>query len=147
NCKFVRLLHENAARTNAEETEQSESTGQAVRKHAKDFSTDQAKLNDQLPPSVRELLNQAIAVNSTAFQDTNSETGEITFVGSKTETALLAFAADLGWAEFQTVRNAAEVVQMVPFSSERKAMGVVVKLASGGYRFYAKGASEILSKK
>jgi Ca2+-transporting ATPase len=36
---------------------------------------------------------------------------------------------------------------MIPFSSERKAMGVVIKLPSGQYRFYAKGASEILSKR
>ncbi|KAF6754524.1 calcium-transporting ATPase [Ephemerocybe angulata] len=147
NCKFVRLLHENAARSNAGETEQSASTGQVVRKHEEDFSVDQAKLNETLPPSIRDLFNEAISVNSTAFQDTHPETGEIIFVGSKTETALLQFAADLNWADFKTTRDQAEVIQMVPFSSERKAMGTVVKLTSGGYRFYAKGASEILSKR
>lgn len=147
NCKFVRLLHENAARTNAEETEQSSSTGQTVRKHHSDFSVDQSELNDSIPPAVRHLFNEAIAVNSTAFQDTNAETGEVTFVGSKTETALLKFAQDLGWADFEATRKAAQVVQMIPFSSERKAMGVVVKLADNRYRFYAKGASEILSKR
>jgi len=145
-CKFVRLLHENAARSNVDETEQT-SSGQAVRKHSEDFAIDQAKLNDALPPSARELLNEAICINSTAFQDTNPETGEVTFVGSKTETALLQFAADLGWGDFQEVRNGAKVIQMVPFSSERKAMGVVVERPSGGFRFYSKGASEILSKK
>lgn len=36
---------------------------------------------------------------------------------------------------------------MIPFSSERKAMGVAVKLTTGKYRVYFKGASEILSKK
>lgn len=147
NCKFVRHLHENAARSNADETEQSQSTGQTVRKHADDFSIDQAQLNDALSPAVRELFNEAIAVNSTAFQDTNPETGEIVFVGSKTETALLQFAADLGWRDFKSTRDAATVIQMIPFSSERKAMGVVIQLPSGQYRFYAKGASEILSKR
>ncbi|KDN36654.1 hypothetical protein RSAG8_10696, partial [Rhizoctonia solani AG-8 WAC10335] len=34
---------------------------------------------------------------------------------------------------------------MIPFSSERKAMGVVVRIPSGGYRFYLKGASEIIT--
>jgi Ca2+-transporting ATPase len=147
NCKFVRLLHENATRTNAEETEQSSSTGQTVRKHNEDFSVDQSQLNDSIPPAVRHLFNEAIAVNSTAFQDTNAETGEVTFVGSKMETALLKFAQDLGWADFESTRKGAQVVQMIPFSSERKAMGVVVKLSDGWYRFCAKGASEILSKR
>jgi Ca2+-transporting ATPase len=36
-------------------------------------------------------------------------------------------------------------VQVIPFSSERKAMGAVVK-TDHGYRFYVKGASEILTK-
>lgn len=145
NCKFVRLLGENAKRTNAEETEQTD--GETVRKHADDFSVDQSELNDSLPPTVRHLFNEAIAVNSTAFQDTDRETGEVIFVGSKTETALLKFAQDLKWADFETTRKSAQVIQMIPFSSERKAMGVVVKLPNGQYRFYSKGASEILSKR
>jgi Ca2+-transporting ATPase len=36
---------------------------------------------------------------------------------------------------------------MIPFSSERKSMGVVIKRSSGGYRAYFKGACEILAKK
>ena len=36
---------------------------------------------------------------------------------------------------------------MIPFSSERKAMGVVVRLPSGRHRLFLKGASEILTKK
>lgn len=36
---------------------------------------------------------------------------------------------------------------MIPFSSERKAMGVVVRLRSGRHRLFLKGASEILTKK
>ena len=35
--------------------------------------------------------------------------------------------------DFRQVRNAAEVVQMTPFSSERKAIGVVVKAEQGKY--------------
>lgn len=146
-CKFVRRLRENATRTNAEETEQLESTGQAVRKHANDFSVDQSELNDTLPSSVQHLFNEAIAVNSTAFQDKNPETGQAIFVGSKTETALLKFAQDLKWADFDATRRAAQVIQIISFSSERKAMGVIIKTPNGQYRFYAKGASEILSKR
>ncbi|TFK28173.1 calcium-transporting ATPase [Coprinopsis marcescibilis] len=146
-CKFVRQLDQNAARTNADETEQSKSTGEVTRKDRDDFSIDQGHLNDALPPVVRDLFNEAISVNSTAFQDVHPESGEKIFVGSKTETALLQFAKELGWRDFKETRDSAVVVQMVPFSSERKAMGVVVKRPDGGYRFYSKGASEILSRR
>ncbi|KAG2070799.1 HAD-like protein [Suillus decipiens] len=94
-------------------------------------------LNTVLTPSLRSLFNVAIAVNSTAFEDVEKESGERVFVGNKTETALLNLAKDLG--------HAARVVQMIPFSSERKAMCVVVK-TDHGYRFHVKGASEILTK-
>ncbi len=139
-AKFVRKLDENAARTNANDND-------VTRKHHQDFSVDQSNLNSVLSPQVRDLFNEAIAVNSTAFQDTDPESGEIIFIGSKTETALLQFAQELKWNDFQKTRDAAEVVQMIPFSSERKSMGVVIRLPGGGHRAYFKGASEILAKK
>lgn len=143
--KFVRKLNQNAARTNANDNKKS--TSDVTRKHHEDFSIDQVDLNNVLSPQVRDLFNEAIAVNSTAFQDTDPETGEIIFIGSKTETALLQFAQELKWNDFQKTRDAADIVQMIPFSSERKSMGVVVHLPGGGYRAYFKGASEILAKK
>ncbi|KAJ6544760.1 calcium-transporting ATPase [Mycena vulgaris] len=138
-AKFVRRLEENEARTNVDEP--------GVRKHPNDFSLDQTQLSTALSPQLRDLFNEAIAVNSTAFQDASPETGEPIFIGSKTETALLQFAQELKWPDFKTTRDAATVVQMIPFSSERKAMGVVVKTKQGRFRLYLKGASEILSKK
>ena len=77
----------------------------------------------------------------------NAETGEVTFMGSKTEATLLEFAQDLGWANFESTQKGAHIIQMIPFSSERKAMGVVVKLSDDWYHFCTKGASEILSKR
>ena len=41
----------------------------------------------------------------------------------------MKLAKELGWADYKKTRDAAAVVQMIPFSSERKAMGIVVKLA------------------
>ncbi|KAJ7773167.1 Ca-transporting ATPase, partial [Mycena metata] len=140
--KFVRHIERNVARTNANDPNEA-----GVRKHANDFSVDQAQLNTILSPQLQTLFNEAIAVNSTAFEDTSPETGETIFVGSKTEMALLQFAQEMRWPNFRTTRDAAIVVQMIPFSRERKAMGVVVKTASGKFRLYLKGASEILSKK
>ena len=145
--KFVRQLEENAARTNADE-KTDERTETRERKHKDDFSIDQAQLNTILPSALRRLFNEAIAVNSTAFEDVDPESGEVVFVGSKTETALLTFAKELGWADFRKTRDHADVVQMIPFSSERKSMGVAVRKESGKrYRVFFKGASEILSKK
>lgn len=139
-AKFVRHLNDDAGRSNAEDTNE-------TRKNDEDFPIDQSNLNEVLSPQLRDLFNEAIAVNSTAFEDTEPETGESIFVGSKTEIALLQFAKDLGWPKFHETRESAEIIQLDPFSSERKAMGVVIKLAGGSYRFYAKGASEILSSK
>ncbi|KAI0067278.1 calcium-translocating P-type ATPase [Artomyces pyxidatus] len=140
-AKFVRQFDENQTRSNVdEERERSE------RKHTLDFSLDLTKLDRTLTPQLRELFNSAIAVNSTAFED-RDETGTTVFIGSKTETALLKFAKELGWANYKETRDSAEIVQMIPFSSERKAMGVVVTLPGGRKRLYLKGASEILTEK
>jgi len=84
-------------------------------------------------------------VNSTAFEDDERDTGGYVFVGSKTETALLNFAKELGWPNYKEMRNAAQIIQIIPFSSEQKAIDAVVKLVHG-YRLYVKGASEILTK-
>ncbi|KAJ7592992.1 Ca-transporting ATPase [Mycena floridula] len=138
-AKFVRKLDENQSRTNADEA--------GSRKHVDDFSLDQSQLNTVLPPQLQTLFNEALSVNSTAFRDEDDENGNVVFVGSKTETALLKFAHELQWAPFNDVRSSAKVVQMVPFSSERKAMGVVMKIGESKWRLHLKGASEILSKK
>jgi Ca2+-transporting ATPase len=132
--KFVRELSSNAERTNAGEVENARD----------DFSFDMTEFNQVASPELQTLLNEAICINSTAFEDTN-EKGELEFVGSKTETALLRFAKDLNWADYKKVREGADIVQMIPFSSELKAMGVVVRVGQK-YRLYAKGASEILTK-
>ena len=146
-AKFVQRLEDNQARTNANEQAGVKET--PGKKHPKDFSIDQSNLNTVLSPALRKLFNEAIAINSTAFEDENPETGVIEFVGSKTETALLKFAKELGWADYREARARTEddIVQMIPFSSERKAMGVVIKMHDGRYRLYIKGASEILTKK
>jgi Ca2+-transporting ATPase len=147
-AKFVHRLEDNYTRSNAEEEEEGCDSPQpkGTRKHPDDFSLDETELNNVLSPQLQGLLNAAIAINSTAFRDTDSATGISKFVGSNTEAALLLFASRLGWPDFKKVRDEAEVVQVFPFSSQRKAMGVVVKLGRGRWRFYLKGASEILTK-
>ena len=135
--KFVREISDNASRSNANEVEGDKAQRQ-------DFAFDMSAMNDVASPALQTIFNEAICINSTAFEDTD-EDGNTDFVGSKTETALLRFAKDLGWADYRKVREGAEIVEMIPFSSELKAMGVVIK-RDGGYRLYLKGASEILTK-
>ncbi|ELU40116.1 cation-transporting atpase fungi [Rhizoctonia solani AG-1 IA] len=145
-CKFVQRLSENEGRQNVDRViEDQEAGSQRNRDHKDDFPLEMTQLNDVVREPLRSLFNEALAVNSTAFEDKNPETGELEFVGSKTETALLRFAKDLKWAPYQQTRSGADIIQMIPFSSERKAMGVVVRIPSGGYRLYLKGASEIIT--
>lgn len=99
-----------------------------------------------LAQSVKDLWKDSIAINSTAFE-TDKE-GDQTFVGSKTETALLDFAREyLGMEHVSVERSNVQVVQMIPFDSSRKCMGMAIKLKDGkGYRLVVKGASEIMLK-
>lgn len=100
----------------------------------------------RLSPAVKTIFLQSCALNSTAFE--GEEDGNFAFIGSKTETALLTMAKDqLGMGPVAEERAGVEVVQLIPFDSDRKCMGVVIRLASGTYRLLVKGAAEILLKK
>ena len=163
-AKFVQKLEENSQRTNAGE-ELEEMLEQQERRctHPDDFSLDETELNGILSPALRRCFNEAICVNSTAFEDIDADKEQVRaasgnarkkgeepkkiFVGSKTEAALLKFAKDNGWEDYAKVRSEAEVLQMIPFSSARKAMGIVVKREDGSARLYLKGVGEILRRK
>ena len=101
------------------------------------------KFTDILDENARDLFKESIAINSTAFE--GEVDGVETFVGSKTETALLEFARQhLGMGPVNEERENAHIVQLVPFDSGRKCMAVVIQLDNGRYRMLVKGASEIL---
>ncbi|KAK2627109.1 hypothetical protein QTJ16_003075 [Diplocarpon rosae] len=96
----------------------------------------------KIPKDMRDLVVQSIAVNSTAFEGT--EDGVPTFIGSKTEMALLNFAKDhFAMDTLGQERANVEIVQLFPFDSNKKCMGVVIKHGSQ-YRLFVKGASEIV---
>lgn len=104
-----------------------------------------AEVVKTLDNDVKDLLLQSIALNSTAFEGLVD--GEQTFIGSKTETALLIFGRDsLGMGPVGEERSNAEILQLIPFDSGRKCMGVVIRKKDGGARLLVKGASEILLK-
>jgi P-type Ca2+ transporter type 2C len=100
-----------------------------------------------LPSGMKTLLIQSIAINSTAFEGMDAN-GAKEFIGSKTETALLELAQTyLGMDDLSTERHSISVLQLFPFNSEQKCMGVLVKYQGDGstkYRLLVKGASEML---
>ncbi|RGP77654.1 ca2+-transporting atpase [Fusarium longipes] len=99
-----------------------------------------------LSKPVKDILLKSIAINSTAFE--GEVDGEKTFIGSKTETALLILAkAHLGMGPVSEERENAKILQLIPFDSGRKCMGVVVQGPNGSARLYIKGASEIILTK
>ena len=100
----------------------------------------------ELSPAVKELFIQSIAINSTAFE--GEEDGKPTYIGSKTETALLVLAKEyLGIGPVAEERAVSKVIQLIPFDSNRKCMGVVLRLSSGTYRLLVKGAAELMLTK
>jgi Ca2+-transporting ATPase len=136
-AKFMRRLEERRERTGSEAQSNS---------NAKDFDIDLANLDAVLPHPVKDLFNAAIAINSTAVEGVDPESGAPVFIGNKTESALLGFAKELGWPNYRDSLDSAEIIQMIPFDSNSELMGCVVRLPDGSHRLFVKGASEILAR-
>jgi P-type Ca2+ transporter type 2C len=99
-----------------------------------------------LDPRVRTLLCEGIAVNSTAYED-KTRNAEDHFVGSKTEVVLLEFLQKLEGPPYQDIRRNSKILDVIPFSSDRKRMSTVIELPNGRRRLYCKGAAEIVLKR
>lgn len=99
----------------------------------------------ELPQASKQLIVKSVALNSTAFEE--EKDGKREFVGSKTEVAMLQLAKDYLGMNTREERANAEIVQVFPFESARKCMGVVYREPSSiGYRLLVKGAAEMLLK-
>ncbi|KAL4810503.1 hypothetical protein BDV18DRAFT_131132 [Aspergillus unguis] len=108
-------------------------------------SVSAAELFKTSPQGARDLLVKSIALNSTAFEEDKGGSKE--FIGSKTEVALLQLARDYLGMDVTTERASATTVQLIPFGSARKCMGVVYRVSDGQYRLLVKGAAEIMVDK
>ena len=117
----------------------------------KGFSQDEstsmsaAELLKICPREAQDLLVKSIALNSTAFEEVKEGTKD--FIGSKTEVALLQLARDYLGMDVATERASATIIQLIPFDSARKCMGVVYQVADGHYRLLVKGAAEMMVDK
>jgi Ca2+-transporting ATPase len=101
-----------------------------------------ATMFQKLSTEIKELLRLSISLNSTAFD--GEEKGVQTFIGSKTEVAMLTLAKEnLGLDNLASERASYKIKQLIPFDSSRKCMGIVIK-HNGGYRLLVKGAAEIM---
>lgn len=90
------------------------------------------------------LLEEGIAVNSTASLD-HSNPKNLTVLGNPTEGALLLWLDKAG-VDYRILREDTNIVEELPFSTERKYMATVVKSAMlpGKKILYVKGAPEIV---
>ena len=90
------------------------------------------------------LARETIAVNSTASLDF-SDDHHPTALGNPTEGALLLWLNDQGY-DYRQLRTEAEVIDELPFSTERKCMGTLVRSAQlpGKTILYIKGATDII---
>ncbi|KAJ3275348.1 Calcium-transporting ATPase 10, plasma membrane-type [Terramyces sp. JEL0728] len=118
------------------------------------------KENPEKMPKVLALVAKSLNVNSTAGLTINHE-GKAVIEGSKTEIAILDYLTKLGYP-YDVDRKSAKISTIVPFSSQRKRMSCIVKLANdSGFEetlgltksdqpeiefIFVKGASEIVFK-
>ena len=81
---------------------------------------------------------EQLAANTTAFLDQNGKA-----IGNPTEGALLLWLRDHD-IDYRTVRNRVEIIDQIPFSTERKYMATLLRSADGTRKLYVKGAPEIV---
>lgn len=90
------------------------------------------------------IIKEGIVLNSTATLDLKNPSRP-SVLGNPTEGALLLWLHNMG-INYMKLKDAAEVVEELPFSTERKYMATVVKSAfiQGKNILYVKGAPEIV---
>jgi Ca2+-transporting ATPase len=122
-------------------------TGTLTQNQMKVWSYDFFSHNDCLAKNQKshssDIIYEGIAVNSTAYLDC-SDASKVKVLGNPTEGALLLWLHDshIGYLE---LRENAEVLEQLPFSTERKYMATMVKSPLLNKKvLYVKGAPEIV---
>ncbi|MCL1932420.1 MAG: calcium-translocating P-type ATPase, PMCA-type [Candidatus Azobacteroides sp.] len=92
---------------------------------------------------ITNIIKEGISVNSTAYLD-YSDSAKIKALGNPTEGALLLWLHDNG-INYLPLREDAEIVEQLTFSTERKYMATIVRSPLLGKKvLYVKGAPEIV---
>lgn len=105
------------------------------------MKVDEIKIYDE---KIQEnIIHEGMAVNSTASIDFSEKKPQV--LGNPTEGALLLWLNGKG-VDYRDLREAAKVIEELPFSTERKFMATVVESAAmkGKKILYVKGAPEIV---
>ncbi|KAJ1274113.1 hypothetical protein BS78_05G037800 [Paspalum vaginatum] len=99
-------------------------------------------LNSAISPDTLNLLLQGIFENTSA-EVVKDKDGRQTVLGTPTERAILEFGLKLEGHRGAEDRSCSKV-KVEPFNSVKKKMAVLVSLSDGKYRWFSKGASEII---
>jgi Ca2+-transporting ATPase len=99
------------------------------------------KVASPLPPPLRHLLASAALCNNARLEKTKE--GAWKTIGDPTEGALLTLAAKGGLPR-EPLAKAVQVVQEVPFDSDRKRMTIVTLDADGREVVHTKGSADVL---
>ena len=92
---------------------------------------------------LKQLIEEGIAVNSTATLDLSDEKSP-KVLGNPTEGAMILWMRDNG-VDYEVLRDDAEKIEEIPFTTEKKYMATLVKSSVNGHRIlYVKGAPEIV---
>jgi len=92
---------------------------------------------------ISDLTKESLAVNSTAYLD-YSNSSKIKALGNPTEGALLLWLHEQG-VNYLPLREEADIIEQLTFSTERKYMATIVNSSLLGKKvLYVKGAAEIL---
>lgn len=121
----------------------SDKTGTLTKNQMQVVGTDFVGLKDQelVSDEVSERIKECIAVNTTANLDF-ADASKIKAIGNPTEGALLLWLHKEG-VNYLPIREDAQIVDRLPFSTENKYMATIIK--SGDKKvLYVKGAPEII---
>lgn len=121
----------------------SDKTGTLTKNQMQVWETDFANLKDQAitDDEASSIIKECIAVNTTANLDF-ADASKINAIGNPTEGALLLWLNKQG-VNYLTIRDDAEIVDRLPFTTENKYMATVAN-SNGKKVLYVKGAPEII---
>jgi len=100
-------------------------------------------LNSVISPTTLGLLLQGIFENTSA-EVVREKDGTQTVLGTPTERAILEFGLKLAGGHDNAQDRTCIKLKVEPFNSAKKKMTVLVSLSNGMYRWFSKGAPEII---